>query len=240
MKSRLALRKLIRFALLLGLLAGGMSALSGCESWDGHFDFLGYSTKPLIPENIKTVYIPIFKNKTLQYGPYRGMEFELTRQVLIAVEMKGFKVISDPNRADTELLGTIVSLQKNLLNRTQQNEVREGETVVAVELVWRDLRTGIVLTNPPRPLGSPLPTDLPPFDQGNLPRPEALERATPVLVTLSARFLPEVGETNTSSQSKLCIRLAQQISNMMEKDWRLPPKPIPVNAVIQPEAPPPR
>jgi hypothetical protein len=234
MDSWLSPGKLNRRALLSGVLAGGMSVLAGC-GWDGHLDFFGYTTRPNIPDNIKTVYVPIFKNKAFQTGPYRGMEFELTRNVITQVEMKGYKVISDPNRADTELLGTIVTLTKNLINRTEQNEVREGEVVVGVEIVWRDLRSGVVLTNPRKPLNVLPPAELPTFDLDNPPRPDSLEKAVPVIVTLSARFLPEVGETNSTAQSKVCYRLAQQIANMMEKDWQLPPKPCPTPDQIPPE-----
>jgi hypothetical protein len=233
MKMWLAHERLSRCVLLSGALVV-LFAVGGCE-WDGHVNFLGYTTKPNIPDNIKTVYIPIFKNKVFQTGPYRGMEYLLTRDVVAAVEMKGFKVISDPNRADTELLGTIVNLNKNVLNRTLQNEVREGSVILGVEIVWRDLRTGIVLTNPPRQLGTPPATDLPPFDQDNLPRPDSLEKAIPVMVQLDARFLPEVGESNATAVASVCLRLAQQITNMMEKDWRLPPKPIPTPDMIPPE-----
>jgi hypothetical protein len=236
MKIWFAPVRLTRRALMSSLLAGGASLLQGC-GWDGHLNFLGYTTKPNIPDNIRTVYLPIFKNKVLQAGPFRGMEFPLTRAVITAVEMKGYKVISDPNNADTELLGTIIALNKNLLNRTEQNEVREGQIVIGVELVWRDLRSGVVLTNPPKPAGTPPVTDLPPFDPNNLPRPESLEKPIPVMVTASGRFLPEVGESTLTAQSQAIKFLAQAIADKMEKDWCLPPKPIPAPQMIPPGQP---
>ena len=224
----IAPRKLTRRAILSGILAGGISTLAGC-GWDGHFTFIGYNTRPNIDENIKSVYLPIFKNKAFQTSPYRGMEFELTRAVIREVEMKGFKVISDPGHADTELQGSLVSISKNMLNFTEQNEIREGELVVGVEIVWRDLRTGIVLSNPRKPKGVLTPAELPPFDPDNPPLGEANERGTPVLVTLSARFLPEVGESNATAQTRVCNRLAKQIANLMEKDWELPARPIAIS-----------
>ena len=47
--------------------------------------------------DVKSVYIPIFENKTFQATPYRGMEFELTRAVIREIEAKGYKIINDPN-----------------------------------------------------------------------------------------------------------------------------------------------
>jgi Lipopolysaccharide-assembly len=169
--------------------------------------------------DVKTVYIPIFNNKTFQTTPYRGMEFELTRAVIREVELKGYKIISDPNRADTELLGTLVILHKNSGIRTQNNEVPEGAHKLAVAIVWRDLRSGVVLSNPQKKPAD----DLPPFDRDNLARPDSLEKPEPVMVTGTGSYLPDVGETNAAAQTRVCNKLAKQIAEMMEKDWR--PKP---------------
>jgi hypothetical protein len=213
-----------RRAVLGGFLAGGFASFVGCN-WDGHFDLFGYTTRPNYDENIKTVYVPIFRNKTFQTTPYRGLEMELTRTVIREIEAKTpFKVSSDCNKADTELLGTVITMNKNLLNRTQQNEVREGELQIGVELVWRDLRTGLVLSNPRKPLGILPTTDLPPFDPDNPPLPPAAEKAVPIVVTMTGRYLPEAGETNASAQQRVCNALAKQIVGMMERDWQLPPR----------------
>lgn len=211
-----------RRALLAGLLAGGTSILSGC-AWDGHVNILGYTTRPNYDENIRTVYVPIFTNKTFQTTPHRGLEMELTRAVIREIEATTpFKVISDKHRADTELLGTLTSLQKNVQNRTQINEIREGEVAIGVQIVWRDLRTNEVISNPPKPQGVLLPTELPPFDLDNTPLPGAIDKAQPVAVYFAARFLPEVGESNASAQTKVCNQVAKQIANMMEKNWQAP------------------
>jgi len=214
-----------RRTVLAGLLAGGASLLSGC-GWDGHFTMFGYTTHPNYDENIRSVYVPIFTNKAFQTTPHRGIEMELTRAVIREIEATTpFKVISDCNKADTELLGTVVSLNKQLQNRNQQNEIREGEVVLAVELVWRDLRTNEVLSNPPKPLGV-LPTnELPRFgpdDPGTLPPPLPADRPVPVVISYAGRFLPEVGESNASAQTRVCNHLAKQIAAMMEKNWQAP------------------
>src|SRR5262245_46106451 len=119
---------------------------------DGHFTFLGYTTQPNYDMKIHTVRVPIFKN----YSFRRGLEFELTREVCKQIEQKTpYKVVSVDQPADTELLGTITLANKNILNRNQLNEVREAETTLAVELIWRDLRTGEILSLPGRGPGAP-------------------------------------------------------------------------------------
>jgi hypothetical protein len=135
------------------VLSAASLALSSCES-GGHFCVLGYTTRPNYDEGIRTVYVPIFKNLTL----WRGLEFDLTRAVVRQIELKTpYKVVSDRCTADTELKGTIISLNKLILNRNQLNEVREAETTLAVEIEWRDLRTGEILSQPRRPGAVPLP-----------------------------------------------------------------------------------
>src|SRR5262245_17178092 len=133
-------KKALKFSFLL--LAASALIMPSCE-WDGNFTVLGYTTKPQYPCNIHTVYVPIFKNLTL----WRGLEFDLTRAVIREIEAKTpYKVVSSPDSADTELKGTIVSLNKNVINRNQLNEIREAETTLAVEITWKDLRTGEILS----------------------------------------------------------------------------------------------
>src|SRR5438477_7917048 len=130
--------------LLLSLSILSCLGLASCES-SGHFSVLGYSTKPNYDPCIKTVYVPIFENKTFR----RGLEFDLTRAVIKEIEWKTpFKVVSDCNRADTQLTGVIQAYNKNILNRNQLNEQRETETVLTVAIVWKDLRSGEILSQP--------------------------------------------------------------------------------------------
>src|SRR3954466_14134870 len=118
----------IRCTLLAALLAA--VALPGCEA-GGHFTILGYTTRPNYDTCIKTVYVPIFQCQMLLDETRRQVPFDLTRAVIREIEAKTpYKVISDRERADTELTGNVLSLPKNLLIRNQLNEVREAETVL--------------------------------------------------------------------------------------------------------------
>src|SRR5205823_355352 len=155
----------VRLAVALALAA---LTLPGCIS-DGHLNFLGYSTKPLYNCNIKTVYVPIFKNTTSRDTVRQGIEFNLTRRVIEEIETKShYKVVSDPSCADTELLGTIVLVNKGLLNINQNNEIRMGETIMNVEILWRDRRTGEILSSPVKKQPDALP-----FATPSIPAPNA-------------------------------------------------------------------
>jgi hypothetical protein len=176
----------------LAALAGLALGASACT--DGrNFSVLGYSTAPNYDCEIRTVRVPVFKN----YSFYKGLEFELTREVVNQIEQKTpYKVVAAHRPADTELAGTIVMANKGILNRNQLNEVREAETLVAVELVWRDLRSGEILSGPrggrDGPAGvipvAPAPTPAqpapgmvqPPTAPGGPVTPEVVDPATPV------------------------------------------------------------
>lgn len=203
-----------------------LASLVGCQN----ASVFGYKlgTKALYDDNVRSVYVPVFTNRTFQTTPYRGMEVDITQAVVREIESKTpFKVISDPDRADTELLGVIVGLDKAILNKNQQNLIREGELVVTVDVLWRDLRDGRILSSPKRQTGpdggAPFVAPPPPlpFDP-NVPQPPPFTDAqapTPVRIVTTGRFIPELGETNASGQKRAVDRLATQIVSMMEKPW---------------------
>jgi len=202
---------------------------TGCLE-NGHFSVLGYTTVPNYDCNIKTVYIPIVNTTIYQAGPFRGVEFELTRAIIREIEAKTpYKVVSDPSRADTELLCEITINDKGAFNRTFQNQVREGQIILGVALVWRDLRTGKVLSNSvsgrtpinPGILSGPAvqAIDVPQLDPNAPPLIERPETAFPVTLTTEGRFIPELGESNATGIQMAINRMAIQIVQVMEKVW---------------------
>lgn len=214
-------RHLINRRQALALLtAGAASFASGCLG--EKFALLGYTSRPNYDPGIRTVYVPIFTTKVFETTPYRGMEFELTRAVVNAIESQTtMKVVSDPDRADSELQGTITGLNKLLQNRTPFNEVRELELVLNCEIVWHDLRPGRegrVLTNP-RKRSDVVPAVDAPFDDSNPPAPRGPDRPRPVLLVSSGRALPELGESSTSALTMAINRLAVKIISAMEEPW---------------------
>ncbi len=199
---------------LLGLVA----LAAGCRG--GELNVLGYSSAPPFDPNIRSVYVPVFKNAAFVATPNRGLEVRLTEAVVN--ELNGrrtpMRVVSDPSQADTELVGTITAVLKPTYNRTFQNHNREFETVLVADIVWRDLRTGRVLTGSRGPAipDKPVPFDpnlQPPADP--LPPPLAL----PVTVRATGRTLLELGETNATGEDMAVRQLARNIVNLMETPW---------------------
>ncbi|VTR94609.1 signal peptide protein : Uncharacterized protein OS=Planctomyces maris DSM 8797 GN=PM8797T_14229 PE=4 SV=1: LptE [Gemmata massiliana] len=199
-----------------------LALVTGCQNG---FQIFGYraGADALYDPNIKTVYVPTFNNRAFQTTPYRGLEEDVTQAVIREIgKTTPFRVTSDVSRADTELLGNIVSISKTLLNRNQQNQLREGEIAVRVDVVWRDLRDGTILSNPRR---APRPGELDgppiPFDP-NVPVPPVVkdrEDLLPASILATGRLLPELGETNASASKRITEQIAVQIVSMMERKW---------------------
>lgn len=203
------------------LAASAVGFLAGCES-DGHFKIFGYTTRPPFDPDIRTVYVPVFKNTSvIQTTPYRGVEVQITKAIVDELGSRSGapRVVSDPECADSELVGQLVSIQKRLLNQNLQGLARETELTFTCTVVWRDLRSGKVLSNrrPPKERIPPPPQfdpSLPP-----LPEPAVREAPIPVTVIASGRILEELGETSASGQQMAVRQLAKQIVNMMEAPW---------------------
>lgn len=193
---------------------------TGCQT-GRDFKLFGYSTRPQFDENIRTVYVPAVKNVVFQTTPNRDLEVEITRAVIREIETRSrMKVVSDRERADTELNCTLADIRKNVVNINQQNLTREAEVLVVMNVVWRDLRDGRVLSN--RRPGPTVGVETPqPFDPSLPPVADVplREKATPAQVTAVGRILPELGESNASANLALANQLAKQIVNMMESGW---------------------
>lgn len=211
-----------------GLGLAGLFGLTGCTS-DGHIGLLGYTTRPNYDPSIRTVYVPMLQSSLLDTSPYRGLERDLTQALVDAIEARGrFKVISDPERADTELQGRIVGFNKVLTNLNQFNQVRAAISLMSVDVVWIDNRSGRYITNPrPRSLVSGI-NDQPAFDDSNIPLPAGPEKPVPIRVSVSGRMIPEVGESNVTMAEMANRKMAAQIVSMMEENWTLvrPPAPM--------------
>jgi hypothetical protein len=191
------------------LVAAAALLVPACSTWDGHIDLFGYTTRPTYDTSIRTVYVPIFENVTF----VKGLEFRLTEAIVREIEAKTpWKVARNRACADTELTGKIVNWAKVVTIPNQLGEVRDAQTTMTVELVWRDLRQGhngaILSQQPP---GRPADPEL--------PLPPAPAKPPPVVVQSIAVYTPELGPSVETATQTNIDRIAVQIVSMMEKPW---------------------
>lgn len=172
---------LFRRSPILFLVVVATLATSGC----------GYVVGNPYDPQIRSVHVPIFRNETFR----RGIELQLTEAVQKQIQLQTPFRLAKGN-ADTQLVGRIVSVNKRVPNQTKYDDPRELELSIAVEVTWRDLRSGRVLAQ------NQIPVD---------------GRTAHAIVNTS--FAPEAGQSLATATQDAVNQLAQQIVGLMEAPW---------------------
>ncbi len=173
--------------LLRGFLALLALAPLGCAN-GGLF---GYRTSGLYPENLRTVSVPIFQNRSFR----RDIEFQLTSEVVKGLERAGFKVVP-ADRAETELLGTVANYQKIGQGLDGFNNPRGGSMLLQVSVRWIDKRSGQAV------------------------RDESV-RIDPAATTLSATepFLIDAAQSVATANDRLAKEMARNVLALLQTPW---------------------
>jgi hypothetical protein len=126
-----AKRALVTVCALLALIG-----LGGCQS-------LGYSNESLFPQDIQTISLKMFDNRTF----WRNIEYDLTDALAKQIESKTpYKIISDQDLSDTTMTGQITKVFQNVLmtDRDTGDDLQMELTVQAL-VTWKNLKTGDLL-----------------------------------------------------------------------------------------------
>jgi hypothetical protein len=122
------------FIIFLSVIAASFVGFGGCS---------GYSNQSLYPENVHSVYVEMFDNKSF----WRGVEYQLTDALAKRIEAETpYKIVSSRNRADTIISGQIVTIEELRLS-TERETGRPLEKEVELRAVvnWKNLKTGELL-----------------------------------------------------------------------------------------------
>jgi Lipopolysaccharide-assembly len=179
--------------LFLSVMAAG---LAGCGSLrnssssgkdDGFFGWHFHA--PFDTSEVKTVAV-FFKSNVFR----RDLQQMLTEAVIKEIHLRTpYRVVANPENADSLLTATITSDNKNLVVEAPTNFARELNATIVVQANW---------THNPA-------TDI-----------EALR--TPTLISETLNFVPEVGQTTLSAYNQVIASIAKQLVDMMEERWYLP------------------
>lgn len=113
----------------------------------------GYTTAELYRDDVRSVALPIFENRTFE----RGVETDLAEALAKEIQRRtpyglsrsasgGTAGVAAALGADTELTGTVVRVKRQRLARTADTGLpQEIEVRVVVDVQWRDRRSGEVL-----------------------------------------------------------------------------------------------
>ena len=129
----------LRITLLLTL------CISGCgyrASSGGSARPAGYQWRSLHRDDVATVAVPIFTNRSFR----RGVEFALSKAIVSQLEATTpYKVVSREH-ADTLLEGEILDTHIRTLSPDVHTGVPQEQLyIVRVNFTWKDLRTGKIL-----------------------------------------------------------------------------------------------
>jgi hypothetical protein len=130
-----------RHAAVLGLAAvvPVMMALAGCGG-PGR-----YSNRSLFPDDVRSVYVEMFDNRTFR----RGVEYTLSDALAKRIETDTpYRIISDKDRTDSVLSGQLVAVNESILTLERETgRALEKEVVLAAVVNWKNLRTGRIMIN---------------------------------------------------------------------------------------------
>lgn len=103
----------------------------------------GYCGESLFPDEVQTVYVEMFDNRSFR----RGVEYELTDALAKHIEATTpYKIISNKDKADTVLSGQILSIgELVLVSERETGRALEKEVLLSSVVSWKNLKTGELL-----------------------------------------------------------------------------------------------
>jgi outer membrane lipopolysaccharide assembly protein LptE/RlpB len=110
----------------LGALALVVMLAAGC----------GYSLRGNLPDHIKSVAVPLFRNRTSE----PGVENFLTAAVVEAFSTNGRLRVSRPEQADSVLDGEVIGYQVQSIAYDPRANVQQYRLTVTLNLRFRDVR----------------------------------------------------------------------------------------------------
>ena len=129
------------FSLLIVFIAGiiGISVLNGC----GAGGFSGYNNGWPYTEEVNTIYVKMFDSRSFR----RGHEYELTDAICKRIEAQTpYKILSDPDRADSVLTGQILNIGRSVLTYERNTgKSLEHEARIVVQFTWQNLKNNDML-----------------------------------------------------------------------------------------------
>ena len=161
------------------------ASLAGCAGYR-------VGTHTLYRPDVQSVHVPVFTSDSFR----RTLGERLTEAVVREIELKTpYKVVGS-DRADTVLVGRIVAESKTVVSENRNDEPRDIELAMQVQIEWRNRRGELI------------------SQQHAIPVPSSVMH-----VGQSANVIPEAGQSIATSQQEAIHRLAEQIVAQMEVAW---------------------
>jgi len=114
-----------------------------CLCLNGCAGFLGYSNESLFPEDVSSVCVKMFDNRSFR----RGVEYDLSDALAKRIEVETpYKIVSEAALADTVISGQITAISEFALSTDRDmGSVLEKEVELRAVVDWKNLKTGRLL-----------------------------------------------------------------------------------------------
>ncbi|MBP7050291.1 MAG: LptE family protein [Phycisphaerae bacterium] len=125
---------MVALAVLCPVLATG-----GCGS------STGYSNASLFPDDVESLYLEMFDNRSFR----RGTEFTFSNALAKQIEVQTpYQIVSNRDRADSVMGGQLVSISESILTLERDlGRALEKEVVLTAVVNWKSLKTGRLMIN---------------------------------------------------------------------------------------------
>ncbi len=135
-----------------GFLAALTAVFAGCLLCTGCLEHFGYSNKSLYPEELGSVYVKMFDNRSFR----RGVEYELSDALAKRIEAHTpYKVVSSEERADSVISGQVNAVGIRVLSAEHKTgRALEREVWLEATVKWKDLKTGQMLVDSEKVISS--------------------------------------------------------------------------------------
>lgn len=171
---------------LAAIVVAALNAVTGCAPYRVGSD-------SLYPADVATVHVPIFESDSFR----RNLGERLTEAVCKRIEAETNYKIVRSGVADSTLSGRIIYDRKRVLVENRNDDVREVETSLYVQVTWTKRDGTLIAQNAMIPVDPALTVDI---------------------LGLSS-VVPETGQSIATGHQKAIDRLAAQIVGMMEAPW---------------------
>lgn len=175
-----------------------LAALAGCgydqSGASPHSTVGGYQWRSLYREDIRTVAVPIFTNRTFR----RNLEFRLTDALIKQIEAHSPYKVVPREQADTVLEGEIVSVNLYTVSNDPRSALPQEQLyTIVVDFTWKDQRNGHILVE----------------------RRGFIQRGVHFGFEQSASYYPTLGEGQFVGSQQDVEGLAVGISQELQADW---------------------
>jgi hypothetical protein len=105
----------------------------------------GYTNKSLYPQDVRSIYVEMFDNRTFR----RGIEYTLSDALAKRIESDTpYKIVSDRDRTDSVIGGQLIVISESILTMERETgRALEKEVILTATVNWKNLRTGRMMIN---------------------------------------------------------------------------------------------